>query len=100
MNTIYLLEVIEGLGITVKPIKAILQINDEMIGKVIDNKCYGYTEEQCLKTFDNYCNEKIEEIRKRSEEENQKYWYMREQIRRTFDIIREPKYKEEVQANV
>lgn len=80
MNTIYLLEVIEGLGITIRPIKTIIQANEESMGKVIDNKCYGYTEEQCLKAFDDYCQSKITENNKIHMEENEKYLNIQRQV--------------------
>jgi hypothetical protein len=96
LNTIYLLEVIEGLGITIRPVKTIVQANENLLGKIIEDKfCYGYTEEQCLNTFKDYCAKKIEENNKRHMEENEKYFNFQAQISDLTWKVRETKYQNE-----
>lgn len=85
MNTIYLLEVIDGLGIVLKPIEIIVEPNSELIGKVIDNKVYGYTKEQCLNTYNDYCGNKMQEINQRHMKESDYYIKLQGKI---YDILR------------
>jgi len=94
MNTIYLLEIIDGLGVILKPIETIIEPNSELIGKVIDNKVYGYTKEQCLDAYNDFCSKKIQEANERHMKENDYYIKLQGKIYDTLRIMREQQHKE------
>lgn len=69
----YLMEDVEDIGLVLKEVDVFTKPNTE-VGKVINNKCYGFSKEQCVSAFYEYAHIKIKEIQDKAQEECSRYF--------------------------
>lgn len=90
---LYLMEQIDEIGLVLKEVEVISKPNSK-VGSVVDGKCFGFTKEQCVRTFEEYVRQKVTQIQEKAQQDCQQYFKFQGELFEMLNQINAEQSKE------